>query len=240
VFLSAYARILSICLPLLRAQFLDVNNIGIACRTRSCDILIARGYLCVWLSHQMCWFASVRAISVSSRVSSSPVYTIDHADILSSSTRDPTLWLTKTAGLSLSLPSDESVTFGQGSRTRLDLARNVQRNKPPSHLRVFLTDRRAYCHVLPCGMRKAPWIFHKMDRRFISGAVQSHTRPSQGRSFIQYGARGWLPSIASNSRSTEQPHASVLVLSGVRRSPWPDLPDYRQLVPNLQSPYCNE
>ena len=162
MFLSAYVRILSIYLPLLRAQFLDVNNTGIACRARTCDILIARGYLCVWLSHQMCWFASVRAISVSLRGSSSPVYTIDHADILSSWTRDPTLWLTKTAGLSLSLPSD-SVTFGQGSRTRLDLARNVLRNKPPRHLRVFLTDRRAYCHVLPYEIRQAPWIFSQNE-----------------------------------------------------------------------------
>lgn len=37
-----------------------------------------------------------------------------------------------------------------------DLARNVQCNKRPRHLRAFLTDRRAYCHVLPCGMRQAP------------------------------------------------------------------------------------
>jgi hypothetical protein len=39
--------------------------------------------------------------------------------------------------------------------------------------------------------------FYGMDRRFISGVVQLHTRPSQGRSFIRYGAIGWLPSITS-------------------------------------------
>ena len=65
-----------------------------------------------------------------------------------------------------------------------------------------------------------------VDRRFISGVVQLHKRPSQGRSFIRYGAIGWLPGITST-------HGLTLSLSPriVRWSQSADLPDYRQLVP---------
>jgi hypothetical protein len=55
--------------------------------------------------------------------------------------------------------------------------------------------------------------FYGMDRRFISG-VELQTRPSQGRSFIPYGAIGWLPSITSTRGLTRSP-----ALSGGRTAP---------------------
>lgn len=61
--------------------------------------------------------------------------------------------------------------------------------------------------------------YGNLDRRFISGVVQLHTRPSQGRSFIQYGAIGQLPSITSTHGLTHSLGTSVLALSGGRKAP---------------------
>jgi hypothetical protein len=107
-----------------------------------------------------------------------------------------------------------------------DLARNVQCNNPLSHLRVFLTDRRAYRHVLPCGMRaRHPGSFQDDLSAALFSYTHGHLKAEVSYSMVQeigFQASHSLADLPSDPSSRF-----------VRRSQSADLPDYRQLVPNL-------
>lgn len=99
------------------------------------------------------------------------------------------------------VPSNLRSKFPNTARVP-DLARNVQCNNSPRHLRVFLADRRA-SFLADCA--RHPGSFHEMDRRLISGAVQTAILRQKFYTL-------WCKTLASkhhiHSRSTGKPQFS--------------------------------
>jgi hypothetical protein len=114
------------------------------------------------------------------------------------------------------VPSNLRSKFPNTARVP-DLARNVQCNNSPRHLRVFLADRRA-SFLADCA--RHPGSFHEMDRRLISGAVQTAILRQKFYTL-------WCKRLASKHHI----HSRFTGNLSSRRSRSADRPDYWRLVP---------
>ena len=113
-----------------------------------------------------------------------------------------------------------------------ELARNVQYKQFSKTSQGLSSDRRAHRHVLPCGMRQAPRIFFTKSIDDLSAALFSRTH-GHLKAEVSYGMVQEVGFQAS--------HPPSVCYRIVRRSQSAELPDYRQLVPNLyrtRSLYC--
>jgi hypothetical protein len=110
----------------------------------------------------------------------------------------------------LSIPSVKVPEHGQ--RTR------ASQNRP---IQIILQDiSGSFFRQKSTSSRLSLWnasgtlnLFYRMDRRFISGVVQLHIRPSQGRRFMRYGTICRLPGITSTrclTRSLSFSHCPVV------------------------------